>query len=85
MRKMGLGSWGGTIGLVVAIVLLAVQAVALLHSDGANYKVLVAVWLWALPFAGFFSGIGYGVGKLAERLVGTNATDGEGGAHADAR
>ena len=82
--KMHLSSWGATAGLVVAIVVLAVASVMLLESDGANYKVLVAVWLWTLPFAGFFSGIGYAIGKIVEAIVRTNASGDSGGMHADA-
>ena len=83
--KMRMSSWGATAGIVVATIVLAAASVMLLNSDGANYKVLVAVWLWALPFAGFFSGIGYAAGKIIESIVGTNATGENGGLHADAR
>ncbi len=83
--KMSVSSWGATAGLVLAIVVLAATSVMLLHSDGANYKVLIAVWLWALPVAGFFSGIGYAIGKIIEAIVRANAPDDKGGMHADAR
>ena len=83
--KMRTPSWGATAGLALAIVVLAAASVMLLNSDGANYKVLVAVWLWTLPFAGFFSGLGYAIGKIVESIVGTTASGDDGGMHADAQ
>ena len=81
--KMHMSSWGATVGMMVAIALLAVTSAMLLNSEGANYKILVAVWLWALPVAGLFSGVGYAAGKIIEATVRPNAPSDDGGMHAD--
>lgn len=78
-------TWGALIGVVVAFAILALLSYLLLNTGGANYKVLVAVWLWLLPVTGFFAGIGYTLGKMSEMFVRASSADGDGDAHAKAR
>ena len=59
---------GTLLGFVVAIMLLAAVAWMLLSAEGSTYKVLVAVWLWALPVIGVFASGGYLLGKGAEAI-----------------
>jgi hypothetical protein len=73
---------GVVAGMLVAFVILAALAFMLLKSDGANYKVLVAVWLWLLPVTGVFAGIGYAAGRVVEVFLGAKNQDEE-GVHAD--
>ena len=75
---------GAIAGAVVAVVFLVASSITLLNSDGANYKVLVAVWLWLLPAIGFFCGLGYLLGKLVESIAACTQHN-EGGAHGDVR
>ncbi len=60
--------WGMLLGAAVAITLLIAAAVVLLNAEGSTYKVLVAVWLWALPAIGVFASAGYLLGKGAEAI-----------------
>jgi hypothetical protein len=78
-------SWGAVVGIVVALAILAVASYMLLDSAGANYKVLVAVWLWLLPVTGVFAGIGYAAGKMTEVIGGAKTSRDEGGLDADTR
>lgn len=81
MRKPS--TLGAVAGVAIAGIVLAALSVMLLNSDGANYKVLVAVWLWLLPVTGVFAGLGYAAGKIVEALFGAKS-DEEGGSRADA-
>ncbi|MBF6601283.1 MAG: hypothetical protein IVW36_12320 [Dehalococcoidia bacterium] len=65
MRPSG---WGTLLGTAVALALLIVAAATLRSAEGSTYKVLVAVWLWALPVIGAFATMGYLLGKGAESL-----------------
>ena len=58
--------YGALVGGVVALAILMASAIVLLNSGGANYKVLVAVWLWLMPVTGAFAGLGYVVGRIIE-------------------
>lgn len=77
-------AWGAIAGIVAALAVLAALSVMLLNSGGANYKVLVAVWLWLLPVTGVCAGIGYAVGKTVELMAGAKNSGEEGDAHGDA-
>ncbi len=59
---------GMLLGLGAAAALLLALAVLLLRSDGSTYKVLVAVWLWALPALGLFGLAGWALGKGAQSI-----------------
>jgi glycosyltransferase involved in cell wall biosynthesis len=61
-RKLGATAVGGTIGSLVAMAMLVFAAVGLLSVEGTNYKVLVAVWLCALPVIGVGVLAGYAAG-----------------------
>jgi len=76
---------GALAGTAVALVVLAAISVMLLNTDGANYKVLVAVWLWLLPVTGAFAGLGYGAGRIIEARFGARRSGEDGGMHADTR
>ena len=81
---MGRSTFGAIAGAVVALIVLAVVSVWLLNSPGANYKVLVAVWLWCLPVLGLFAGVGYGAGKVVDAIGGVPGRGAGGGRNADA-
>lgn len=66
--NMRVSVWGMLLGSAVAIALLIAVAVTLLSAEGSTYKVLVAVWLWALPVIGVFATAGYLLGKGAEAI-----------------
>jgi hypothetical protein len=57
-------------GLIVAAVFLIAVSIALLQPEGTSAKVLIAVWLWALPVIGIGMTLGYGVAKLVGRMRG---------------
>ena len=59
-------SLGFLLGSAVAVLALTAAAIWLLNTGGANWKVLVAVWLWMLPAVGLFGGVGYAAGRLLE-------------------
>lgn len=61
-RKLGATAVGGIIGSLVAMAMLVFAAVGLLSIEGTNYKVLVAVWLCALPVIGVGVLAGYAAG-----------------------
>ncbi len=61
-------SWGALLGTAVGLALLIAAAAILLNAEGSTYKVLVAVWLGALPVVGAFGTVGYLLGKGAESL-----------------
>jgi hypothetical protein len=82
--RLSIPTWGTIIGAGVATAVLVTLSVMLLNSGGANYKVLVAVWLWTLPALGLFAGLGYTAGKIAGLIVGSNRSRGS-NAHAKAR
>lgn len=82
IRPSTCGAIGGT---VAALAVLAAVSLMLLNSGGANYKVLVAVWLWLLPVAGSSAVLGYAVGRIIEVIAGAKTSDKEGGSHGDAR
>jgi hypothetical protein len=71
-------SLGFLIGTIVALSLLTLAAISLLNTGGANWKVLVAVWLWILPAVGLIGGAGYAAGKLFERRLNPSASKGGG-------
>jgi hypothetical protein len=48
-------------------------AIWLVNTGGANWKVLIAVWLWMLPAVGLFGGLGYAVGRLVDVLTHSSA------------
>jgi glycosyltransferase involved in cell wall biosynthesis len=72
--RLTLPGWGALAGAAVAIAVLATLAVMLLNSGGANYKVLVAVWLWLLPVTGSFAGLGYAAGRIADWMASAGKT-----------
>lgn len=82
--RLRLPTWGAAAGTLLALASLAVVSLMLLNSGGANYKVLVAVWLWLLPVTGLFAGLGYAVGKIIEAIARAKMASEEGGRHADA-
>lgn len=82
--KTHASTWGAIAGTAGALAVLAWLSFMLLNSGGANYKVLVAVWLWLLPATGAGAGIGYAAGKIIEGAV-TRASRRHGESHADAR
>jgi len=57
-------------GLIVAGVFLLAVSIALLSTEGTSAKVLIAVWLWAVPVIGICTAAGYGVAKLLGRVRG---------------
>jgi glycosyltransferase involved in cell wall biosynthesis len=59
---------GTTAGSLVAVGILAFASVRLLTTEGSTYKVLVAVWLWALPVLGAFAVVGYLAGRGLDAL-----------------
>jgi hypothetical protein len=67
--KLRAASLGFVIGTIIAAFVLTLAAIWLLNTGGANWKVLVAVWLWILPAVGLFGGAGYATGKLFERRL----------------
>ncbi len=69
-RKLGAAAAGGAIGCLLAIATLVFSAVGLLSVEGTNYKVLVAVWLWALPVIGVGVLCGWAIGRLVDILFG---------------
>ena len=71
-------------GALVALAVLGALSVMLMNSDGANYKVLVAVWLWLLPVTGVLAAAGYACGRIVEAIVRARSSDGKGGLRADA-
>jgi glycosyltransferase involved in cell wall biosynthesis len=68
-RRPSAASGGAVAGTLLAVVVLVFASVSLLSIDGTNYKVLVAVWLWALPVIGVFALGGYGVGRALDLLL----------------
>ena len=66
MSKIEAGSLLGGIAMAVAALLAA--SVWLLSIDGHGVRVLVAVWLWALPVVGVGALFGWLTGR-ALRLV----------------
>ncbi len=64
---------GGTLGIaagtLAAVLVLAVASILLLNTGGANWKVLVAVWLWLLPVTGLCCCAGYAAGKGVDGLI----------------
>lgn len=67
--RLTLPAWGAIGGVAVAFAVLAVLSAMLLNSGGANYKVLVAVWLWLLPVTGLFAGAGYAGGRIGALIL----------------
>ena len=65
---------GMLLGALVAAIVLVTVAIVLLRAEGSTYKVLVAVWLWALPVLGLFSSIGYVLGKGADAVAASEMT-----------
>ncbi len=57
-------------GLIVALVVLIGLSVWLLSPEATSAKVLVAVWLWALPVAGAFAALGWLAARVVLRLTG---------------
>jgi cytochrome bd-type quinol oxidase subunit 1 len=66
----GLEVLGTAAGLLVAVIVLIGLSVWLLSPEATSAKVLVAVWLWALPLAGVCAGLGWLIGRLAGRVIG---------------
>ena len=56
-------SAGVALGLLAAVVFLVAAAVWLLGAEDTSVKVLVAVWLWALPVLGIGAGLGWLAGR----------------------
>ena len=83
--RLRLPTWGAAAGTLLALASLVVVSLVLLNSGGANYRVLVAVWLWLLPVTGLFAGLGYAVGTIIQVIAGAKASPEKGGTHADAR
>jgi glycosyltransferase involved in cell wall biosynthesis len=67
-RPPSAASIGLTTGSLVALGVLVFASVRLLTIDGSTYKVLVAVWLWALPVLGAFALAGYLAGRGLDTL-----------------
>jgi hypothetical protein len=61
---------GTALGLLVAVALLIFASIWLLGIEGNTYKVLVAVWLWALPVLGVGAIVGYSAGRAFQSLRG---------------
>ncbi len=61
---------GIAVGLVVALICLIGLSIWLLSPEGTSYKVLVAVWLWALPLLGIFALAGWVLGRIAYLITG---------------
>ena len=61
---------GIAIGLIAAVVCLIGLSIWLLSPEGTSYKVLVAVWLWALPLLGLFALAGWVLGRIAYLITG---------------
>ena len=62
---------GLLLGVFGALVLLVAASVWLLSTPETSVKVLVAVWLWALPILGIGALAGWLVGRMASRLFST--------------
>lgn len=67
-RPPSAASIGMVLGALVAIGILVVASVSLLRIEGSNYKILTAVWLWALPVLGAFMFAGYLAGRGLDTL-----------------
>lgn len=61
---------GAIVGFALAAVVLVWVAFALITAEGNTAKVLVAVWLWALPVLGIGGGAGWLLGRLGQRIGG---------------
>ena len=70
MRVRVYTTTGMLAGMALAVVLLAVAAVQLLLAEGAGYRGLIAIWLWLLPFLGFFGALGWLAGRAAAAIGG---------------
>lgn len=62
-RPPSAASIGTVVGSLAALGILVVASVSLLRIEGSNYKVLTAVWLWALPVLGAFAFAGHLAGR----------------------
>ncbi len=69
-RARRIEALGMAVGLVAALVCLIGLSVWLLSPEGTSYKVLVAVWLWALPLIGLFALAGWLLGRIANGVMG---------------
>jgi hypothetical protein len=58
-RRPSAATGGAVAGSLLAVAVLVFASVSLLSIDGTNYKILVAVWLWALPVIGVCALVGY--------------------------
>lgn len=67
-RPPSAASIGMVVGALVAAGILVAASVSLLRIEGSNYKVLTAVWLWALPILGAFTLAGYLAGRGLDTL-----------------
>ena len=56
-------SAGLALGLAAAVALLVAASVWLLSTPDTSARVLVAVWLWALPVLGLGAGLGWMAGR----------------------
>ena len=65
VRRPTLAALGAVLGALAGVVVLAVFAIGLLSIEGTNYKVLAAVWLWALPVLAVCAVVGYCCGRVA--------------------
>jgi hypothetical protein len=72
--SLTLPAWGALVGAAVAIAVLTTLGVMLMNSGGANFKVLVAVWLWLLPVTGLLAGLGYTAGRIADWIASAGKT-----------
>ncbi len=65
VRRPTLAALGAVLGALAGVPVLAVSAIGLLSIEGTNYKVLAAVWLWALPVLAVCAVVGYCCGRVA--------------------
>jgi hypothetical protein len=68
MRVRTFTTAGMLAGMALALVILAAVTVQLLVAEGAGYRALVTIWLWLLPFLGFFGAAGWLAGRAAAAL-----------------
>jgi hypothetical protein len=68
MRVKTFTTTGMLAGMALAVIILAVLAAQLLLAEGAGYRALVAIWLWILPFLGFFASAGWLAGRAVAAL-----------------
>jgi hypothetical protein len=60
---------GLTGGAAAAVLFLLAASVWLLSAEATSVRVLVAVWLWALPVLGIGAGLGWLAGRGVSLLT----------------